>query len=315
MVTKKDNLITIELPQNDYLLMSQDLFVTQWNTGQKLAILGLENGTEVQFGNEVIETTLNRQIIDGIVEIPDIMLTYTNTIFAYVDVVTADSQTTRYKIVILVEEKTKPSDYIYPEDEPTFREEMQALLDKKQDKLTAGNNITIDENNVISATGGGSGGETMVDASINGVKLEGNKTSEELGLQPKGDYALKTDIPTDYVPNTRKVAGKELNEDITIYDILNALKNNVGQPISDFEILLENSTIIDNKANKTEALKLVQISLKDNSVKLEYVNGDTTYSEVFGLADLLQDIETKADKTYVDSAIESAIGLAIGGAY
>ena len=34
---------------------------------------------------------------------------------------------------------------------------IQDYLDLKQDKLTAGTNITIDENNVISATGGASG--------------------------------------------------------------------------------------------------------------------------------------------------------------
>lgn len=128
MVTKKDDLITIELPQNSYLVMSQDLFVTQWNTGQKLAILGLQDGTEVQFGNEIVDTTLNRYVENGVVAIPDIMLTYTNTIYAYVEVVTADSQTTKYKICILVEEKTKSSEYIYPEDEQSFREYMEQIM-------------------------------------------------------------------------------------------------------------------------------------------------------------------------------------------
>ena len=32
--------------------------------------------------------------------------------------------------------------------------------------------------------------------SINKVVLNGNKTAEELGLQPKGEYALKKDIPS-----------------------------------------------------------------------------------------------------------------------
>ena len=32
--------------------------------------------------------------------------------------------------------------------------------------------------------------------SINGVELVGNKTTEDLGLQPKGDYANKDEIPT-----------------------------------------------------------------------------------------------------------------------
>lgn len=216
MVTKKDDLITIELPQKGYLVMAQDLFVTQWNTGQKLAILGVTDGTEVEFGNEVVKETLRRQIIDGVVAIPDIMLTYTNTIFAYVEIITANSQTTKYKIVITVEEKTKPSDYIYPEDEPTFREEMQALLDAKQDKLIAGDNITIDENNKISATGGG------------------------------------TSIPTDYVPTTRKVANKELKEDITGYDIINSIKD-----LTDFWIAVYNAMAKDTNVTNFFSLSSV----------------------------------------------------------
>ena len=50
----------------------------------------------------------------------------------------------------------------------------QAELANKQDKLTAGTNITIDSNNVISATGGGSGGSYTLpvasDSTLGGVK-------------------------------------------------------------------------------------------------------------------------------------------------
>lgn len=54
------------------------------------------------------------------------------------------------------------------------------------------------------SSGSGSGGsiDTPVDYSvlenkprINGVELTGNKTSVDIGVQPKGDYALKSEIP------------------------------------------------------------------------------------------------------------------------
>ena len=35
---------------------------------------------------------------------------------------------------------------------------------------------------------------------INGVTLLGNKTSEELGLQPQGDYITLEDIPSVEIP-------------------------------------------------------------------------------------------------------------------
>ena len=65
-------------------------------------------------------------------------------------------------------------------------EDLEEALGGKQDTLTAGTNITI-ENNVISATG--SGGTSNYNdlsnkPSVNGVTLSGNKTSSDLGLQP-----------------------------------------------------------------------------------------------------------------------------------
>lgn len=72
-----------------------------------------------------------------------------------------------------------------PKYEPN---EIDQLRLSKQDKLTAGDNITIDENNVISATGGGgSGGTTDYEMlenkpQINGVELLGNKSLTDLGI-------------------------------------------------------------------------------------------------------------------------------------
>lgn len=62
--------------------------------------------------------------------------------------------------------------------------------DDFQLKLTAGDNITIDEDNVISATGGGGGGtgdynELINKPKINNVILTGNKTTAQLGLPTK----------------------------------------------------------------------------------------------------------------------------------
>lgn len=72
-----------------------------------------------------------------------------------------------------------------PQYEPS---EIDQLRLSKQDKLTAGDGITIDENNVISATGGGgSGGTTNYEMlenkpQINGVELVGNKSLTDLGI-------------------------------------------------------------------------------------------------------------------------------------
>lgn len=65
----------------------------------------------------------------------------------------------------------------------------------------------------ILATGGGGGGVSSYNdlsdrPRIGGVLLEGDKTAEELNLQPKGDYAEKTDIPSKLpAPYTLTFAG------------------------------------------------------------------------------------------------------------
>ena len=72
---------------------------------------------------------------------------------------------------------TTPSKY-----EPN---ELDYLRLNKQDKLTAGSGIEIDENNIISAIGGS--GTTNYNSlsnkpKINGVELSGDKTNKDLGI-------------------------------------------------------------------------------------------------------------------------------------
>lgn len=128
MVIKKDNIIQLELPQKGDKLLSQDLYVFQWDKGQKMEILNVPDGTEVQFGNNNLETTLNRIKVNGFVDIPDIMLTYTEPINAYVQYINFNSETTRIKIVIKVIERPMPSEYVYPDDEQSFREQMEQIM-------------------------------------------------------------------------------------------------------------------------------------------------------------------------------------------
>lgn len=71
------------------------------------------------------------------------------------------------------------------------KDEVTAGLSKKQNVLTAGNHIKID-NNLISAY---YLYEDLTDKpAINDVELVGNKTLEELGIQPKGNYATLNDL-------------------------------------------------------------------------------------------------------------------------
>ena len=86
----------------------------------------------------------------------------------------------------------------------------QAELANKQDKLTAGTNITIDSNNVISATGGG-GSYTLPVASntLGGVKIESSLASRSDGVPVRMDnnHYLYIGIPTSNDPGVMRPSG------------------------------------------------------------------------------------------------------------
>ena len=72
------------------------------------------------------------------------------------------------------------------EAETVARTTAEAVLDEKQDKLTAGSGISI-VNNVISVTGGGGGGTSDYEQLSNqpqiaGITLVGNKSLDDLGI-------------------------------------------------------------------------------------------------------------------------------------
>ena len=87
----------------------------------------------------------------------------------------------------------------------------QAELANKQDKLTAGTNITIDSNNIISATGGG-GSYTLPVAGqgvLGGVKIESSLASRSDGVPVRMDNNkyLYIGIPTSIDPGVIKPDG------------------------------------------------------------------------------------------------------------
>ena len=88
----------------------------------------------------------------------------------------------------------------------------QAELANKQDKLTAGTNITIDSNNVISATGGSGGSYTLPVAGLGvlgGVKIESSLASRSDGVPVRMDdnNYLYIGIPTPNDPGVMKPDG------------------------------------------------------------------------------------------------------------
>lgn len=69
-------------------------------------------------------------------------------------------------------------------------------------------------------SGGGSGGATTNynqltnKPQINGIELSGNKTLDDLGIQPKGDY-ITSDTKIPEVDNTLNVSGNAADAKVT----------------------------------------------------------------------------------------------------
>lgn len=170
---------------------------------------------------------------------------------------------------------------LQPSGDYVTTEQQTELLSKKQNTLKAGQNITIDEtdpeNPVISASNEIS---TVVyrnvenKPTINGIEIkDGNTTLDELNIQPKGDYALKSDINT-------------LSNDISnTNDDLNTLINQVdnqGQSLNGLNSAITN--LSNTKADKNELLNYVPksggiftgtLTMKDELV-LESTSGQSS---------------------------------------
>ena len=106
--------------------------------------------------------------------------------------------------------------------------------DDFQQKLTAGANITITEDNVISSTGGGGGGtgdyaDLINKPRINNVILSGNKTTAQLGLPTKtsditndsGFITAAVNNLTNYYKKTDTYTKTEVNDLLASVSSLN----------------------------------------------------------------------------------------------
>lgn len=203
-------------------------------------------------------------------------------------------------------------------------EELLPQINNKQNKLTPGNNITI-VNDVISATGGGSGTSDYSDLqnkpSINNVTLNGNKTSSDFGLQSALSSSNK--LSSDYVDDTNKtnkfVTSQEKetwNNKSDFGGSYNDLTNKPNIPTKTSD-LINDSGFIDNTADnlmnytKTTNLSAVATSgsYNDLSNKPSIPTVPTNVSAFVNDAGYLtahQDISGKEDKTNKVTSISAS---------
>jgi len=97
----------------------------QWDTGQKIVFSDafVTDGVEAQF-----DDGSTKIVIDSTVTVPDRLLQTAGRHSLWVQAIGPDHETTRREIQFDVLPRAQKSGYIEPEDEPTFRAELEELV-------------------------------------------------------------------------------------------------------------------------------------------------------------------------------------------
>ena len=190
----------------------------QWDLNRKL-IVEDSSITQVHFSNAIYTTALVCEVIDGIVNVPNIILQDEFDIYVY----GYDRDYTKHSAKFNVVKRTKPESYVYTETEIL---NYYVLLDRIN-AVDLTNYYTIPESNekfatkeeIPSTTGFAT--ESYVDNAVANVKIDltgyatENYVDNKVAAIPKPDlsgYALKselpdtsgfiTEVPAEYVTET-----------------------------------------------------------------------------------------------------------------
>lgn len=223
--------------------------------------------------------------------------------------------------------------------------------------IEAGDNITLDQEGnvlIINSTGGGGGGTSNYNAltnkpKINNVELNGNKSLNDLGIQPAGNYLTEETDPTvpSYVKNITQANITSWNNksdfsgnynDLTNKPTIPTVPTNVSAFTNDVGYLTEHQDI-SGKANKISvvqtsastieinpntfykfgevaSLNITLASITDNTIYNEYmfefVSGTT--ATTLTLPSSIKWLETPtidANKIYQCSIVDN-VGLLVG---
>lgn len=235
-IERIDNVIRVRFDQECRLTAPR---IFQYDKGQRIEFLDIPDGVEVQFSNDDTDKTSNKIITDGQVEIPDFLIAMNGTITAYLQYIDENSQTTKKFLVIPVQERKQPEEYISEDDEPGFRTDMQKIMNDTKEIAES-------------------------------AKKEAQSVREDAdaGLFNGKDYILTEDDKSEiaenvaenipYVPNDRCVAELPLSSDITIAELVNKLTNDVNHYLQNYisTQVVENS-IVKGKADKTYVDELI----------------------------------------------------------
>lgn len=182
----------------------------QWDVGVRLEMCGCSHVTECHFVTP--DGVIKRDVVDNICDVPDAALKQAGKLIVYAFARTEEEGTTRHEFRLAVYSRPKPADYVDPPDEV---DNLQALAERVAQLIQGGGGEPVTPEQIQQAV------DNYLDK--NPVQIEEtdptvpnwakqpekpNYTAEEVGAQPKGDYALKSDIPAVPVKSVNGKAGE-----------------------------------------------------------------------------------------------------------
>ena len=190
---------------NSTLTQIEQLY--QYDKGQILKITDkVEDGTEVQFSNNNSELTINKAIVGSQVEIPNVLLQENKKILAYLKIINSDSETTIKTVIIPVKARTKPADYIEPEQEKPFRkyvEELKTAAEQSaSDASTSELNASQSEQNALASE-------------LNAKKSEQNASKSATDASTSASNAKKSETAAATSEENARQLTEQLTEDVS----------------------------------------------------------------------------------------------------
>lgn len=211
------------------------------------------------------------------VEIPDNLLKVEGTLTINIQVVDERSETTTKIVKIPIIYRKAGRDEVAEENQQTFVQQVQGILNETKEIAQS---VRDDANN------GKFDGKDYV--------LTEEDKEEIAGMVSGGGSG----VSGDYVPITRKVANKELSDDITPDNIVASFYNNTNQPLSSFEQLLSKSFEMSLKASKKDLENYYDKEEVDNIV--ESIDTDVDLSNYYTKSETEDKIDEKLKDVDVD---------------
>lgn len=124
----------------------------QWDTGRKLTVDA--ECSQVHFSNKVFGRSIDIDVIDGVVTIPDILLQTDKDLNVWAFVGTAENGYTKISKVFKVNRRNKPADYVFtPPEQTTLAEIMERIEDLEEiqdpDAIKDAVNDYLDNNPIL----------------------------------------------------------------------------------------------------------------------------------------------------------------------